>query len=87
LAQNTTPSTSPKDAFGNGCTILAVSAGIAAAGWYTRAAAQAQSPGEKDFGVGILALMFGAPVAILLATGFGVLLYGGWLACKQRTQP
>ena len=71
-----TPSTSANRAFRTGWTIVAVSVGIAAAGWYTLAAEQAQDPRQKDFGVGILAVLFGAPVVILLPTGIGILLYG-----------
>ena len=66
-----TPSTSANRAFRTGWTIVAVSVGIAAAGWYTLAAEQAQDPRQKDFGVGILAVLFGAPVVILLALGLG----------------
>jgi hypothetical protein len=81
-----TSATSAKEAFKTGCTMLAVSGGIAAAGYWTMAAEQAQYPGEKDFGVGILAVLFGIPVVILLGTGLGVLLFGVILAHKRQRE-
>jgi hypothetical protein len=76
---------SPKEAFWIGGTALALSAGIAAVGYYTIASEEAEYPGQKDFGVGALAILFGAPVLILMVTGLVSMLVG--VIFVQRLRP
>ena len=73
-----------KEAFKIGGTTLALSVGITALGYYAIATEQAGSPGEQNFGVGILALMFGAPVLILKVTRLVSVLVGVFLALRMR---
>ena len=53
---------------------------------WTSAAEQARSPGEKDLGVAVLAMMFGLPALVLAAAGVLCLITGTclWVFRKYR---
>ena len=45
---------------------------------------QAQAPGEKDLGIGVLGILFLIPTVILATAGFGCLITSLFIAVRRR---
>ena len=71
---------------GIGCALLVLALLSYGLLLWTSAAEQARSPGEKDLGVAVLAMMFGLPALVLAAAGILCLATGTcvWLFRKYR---
>jgi len=66
-----------------GCLLLAAAIGLYALLRWSISAEQARSPGEKDLGVAVLAMLFGIPVLLGIA-GLGFIVAGVCIWCYRK---